>query len=383
MAFAKRHSPTVYQRYTYTAAGSETSVTGADDNGDVLDYDPATVEVKLDGVTLLEGDYVSTTGTTISGLAALTAGQTLEVIAIGDSGNPIQSYTKAASDAKYELAGAVSSVNPNLIINGGFQVNQRVYVSTTATADGTYMHDRWRSGETDSSYTFSSASPASPQTVTIAANDSIEQVIEGANVGTAGTHTISWTGTATARAVVNTQTMSGNYAVSPITVTAVLDQVITVQFTGADAAGGSTTATDTGTLGLVKCELGSSATAFEPEAYGDVLLRCRRYFERWNINTASTEYIMTGSCTSSTDVNYVWNYQVQKRVAPTFSFPAASGFDNVVGAAGYTSSAIAGTSQIGVHSGRILCTVSGASAGAASLRRNGTNTCYLDADAEL
>jgi len=166
----------------------------------------------------------------------------------------------------------------NLVINGGFQVNQRVYVSTTATADGTYMHDRWRSGTANSSYTFSTASPCSPQTVTIAANDSIEQVIAGENIGTAGTHTISWTGTATARAVVNTQTMSGNFAVSPITVTAVLDQVITMQFTGADAAGGSTIATNTGTLGKVQCEFGSVATSFEYRPYNAVLALCQNYY---------------------------------------------------------------------------------------------------------
>jgi hypothetical protein len=103
MAFAKRHSPTAYQMFTYTAVGAETSFTGADDNGNTLSYDPATVVCYIDGVKLLAADYTATDGSSVTGIAAMTAGQTFECEAIGDSGNPIVSYTKAASDAKYPL----------------------------------------------------------------------------------------------------------------------------------------------------------------------------------------------------------------------------------------------------------------------------------------
>lgn len=214
----------------------------------------------------------------------------------------------------------------NIIINGGFQVNQRVYVSTTATADGVYMHDRWRSGSTDSSYTFSVAAPNSPQSVTIAANDSIEQVIEGVSITTAGTHTISWTGTATCRAVVNTQTMSGNFAVSPITVTAVLDQVITMQFTGADAAGGATEATDTGTLGKVQCELGSIATAFESRPIGVELVLCQRYYTKtFPQETTPAQNVGAfdgcigdhASATAAFTLFGLWEFPVVMRAEPT------------------------------------------------------------------
>ena len=213
--------------------------------------------------------------------------------------------------------------NPNLIINGGFTVNQRTYVSTTATADGTYMHDRWRSGTANSSYLFSTASPASPQTVTIAANDSIEQVIEGSTVGTAGTHTISWTGTATARGVVNTQTMSGNFAVSPITVTAVLDQVITLQFTGADAAGGSTIATDTGTLGKVKCELGTSATAFVHESYGETLAKCQRYYWHTNLLQGTRLFGAVYDATNTQGHRTTFPVEMRGTTGPTASFTSS------------------------------------------------------------
>ncbi|MBT4083799.1 MAG: hypothetical protein HOE83_08450 [Alphaproteobacteria bacterium] len=110
MPFAKRHSPTAYQMFTYTAVGAETSFTGSDDNSNTLSYDPATVVCYIDGVKLLAADYTATDGTNITGIAAMTAGQTFEAEAIGDSGNPIVSYTKTASDAKYALLGANSDI---------------------------------------------------------------------------------------------------------------------------------------------------------------------------------------------------------------------------------------------------------------------------------
>lgn len=110
MPFAKRHSPTAYQMFTYTAVGAETSFTGSDDNSNTLSYDPATVVCYIDGVKLLAADYTATDGTNITGIAAMTAGQTFEAEAIGDSGNPIVSYTKAAADAKYALLGANSDI---------------------------------------------------------------------------------------------------------------------------------------------------------------------------------------------------------------------------------------------------------------------------------
>lgn len=110
MTFAKRHNPAVAHSYVYTAAGAETSVTGADDNGDVLDYDAATVKIFFEGVRLHDTEYTATDGTSVTGIAAMGAGTILRVDTLGDSGNPIQSYNKAASDAKYALTGANSDL---------------------------------------------------------------------------------------------------------------------------------------------------------------------------------------------------------------------------------------------------------------------------------
>jgi hypothetical protein len=68
-------------RYRYTAAGGETSESGPDDNGLTLSYIPGKEQVYLNGILLLRTtDYNATNGTSITGLAALAAGDVLEII---------------------------------------------------------------------------------------------------------------------------------------------------------------------------------------------------------------------------------------------------------------------------------------------------------------
>ena len=70
--------------FLFTASGSETSVTTADD-GRVVSYTPGQVSCYLNGVKLVEGsgkDYEATNGSTIASLAALTSGDVVEVVAL-------------------------------------------------------------------------------------------------------------------------------------------------------------------------------------------------------------------------------------------------------------------------------------------------------------
>jgi hypothetical protein len=68
-------------RYRYTASGGETSESGPDDNGLTLSYIVGKEQVYLNGVLLARTtDYVATNGTSIASLAALTAGDILDVI---------------------------------------------------------------------------------------------------------------------------------------------------------------------------------------------------------------------------------------------------------------------------------------------------------------
>jgi len=68
-------------RYKYVASGGETSVSGADANGSTLSYIVNKEQVYLNGVLLVRGsDYTATNGSSITSLAALTAGDILEII---------------------------------------------------------------------------------------------------------------------------------------------------------------------------------------------------------------------------------------------------------------------------------------------------------------
>lgn len=78
----KTPTQAVRERFIYTAAGGETSLSGADDNSKVLVFaDGEYVDVALNGVTLVAGtDYNTTTTNTIGGLVALVASDVVEVM---------------------------------------------------------------------------------------------------------------------------------------------------------------------------------------------------------------------------------------------------------------------------------------------------------------
>lgn len=190
----------------------------------------------------------------------------------------------------------------NRIINGSFSVNQRDYVSGTATASGTYMHDRWKSTTASSGYTFTQA--AVDTTITIGAG-TIAQVIEDKNVE-GGVYTLSWTGTAQARIAINGAATSGAYAASPITTSsATAGQTITVEF-------------GTGTLGKVQLEPGSTATVFERRPIGVELDLCARYLPY--VTGASgqgvTPPVDVGYTASTTLIVLVVKFNVPPRIAP-------------------------------------------------------------------
>jgi hypothetical protein len=175
--------------------------------------------------------------------------------------------TKApTSNAFYD---AIRFSKRNIIINGGFTINQRVYVSAAALAATVYGHDRWKGGAGGGTYSFTQL--ASPTTITIAANKTLIQVVEDKMVY-GGTYVLSWTGTCQARYAINSATPAGAYAASPISITGqTAGTTMSVEFGNGASSG---------TLGEVQLELGSVATPFEFRPYGQELMLCQRYYLR-------------------------------------------------------------------------------------------------------
>jgi len=74
---------TLYYRWTKTMSGGETSLSGTDNNSLALKYTPGYESVFINGVLQVRGsDYVATTGTTVTGLTALTASDVVMVESI-------------------------------------------------------------------------------------------------------------------------------------------------------------------------------------------------------------------------------------------------------------------------------------------------------------
>ena len=205
-----------------------------------------------------------------------------------------------------------SSIARQAIINGGFTVNQRVYVSNATLSAGTYGHDRWKAGASGGDYTFTQLNSSTQ--ITIKSGKSLIQVIEDKNV-VGGTYTLSWEGTAQARFGKDSATPSGVYASSPITITGQsAGTVMSVEF-------------NEGTLGKVQLNTGSIALPFMPKSFEEELRACMRYYEKsyeYAIPTATaSESGMIestgagGACTVGDYVIVKHRYQVPKRLAVT------------------------------------------------------------------
>ena len=95
---------TLYYRWTKTMSGGETSLSGTDNNSLALKYTPGYESVFINGVLQVRGsDYVATTGTTVTGLTALTANDVVmveSIVAYSVGDTYTQSQMTSLLDAK-------------------------------------------------------------------------------------------------------------------------------------------------------------------------------------------------------------------------------------------------------------------------------------------
>ena len=213
------------------------------------------------------------------------------------SGNSI-TFNDASTQASAQVG------MKNRIINGGLILNQRGYVSGTALGSVlAYGHDRFKGGASGGTYTFTQGALGVNTTITITAG-SLIQVVEGCNVAEGGTYVLSWTGTAQGRL------NGGSYGASG-----------TVTVTGWTPGANLNVEFNTGTLGNVQLEKGSTATSFDYRPYGTELALCQRYYQR---------YTATGIGVACTTVSAGGGFvfPVPMRVSPTIgngSFTSGGG----------------------------------------------------------
>jgi hypothetical protein len=120
-------------RFRFTASGGETSESGLDDNGLTLSYIPGKEQVYLNGVLLARtSDYTATDGSSITSLAALTAGDILEIITF-TAFELTDSIARSLFDAKGDLLVATSADTPGKLTVG---TNGHYLKANSSTATG-------------------------------------------------------------------------------------------------------------------------------------------------------------------------------------------------------------------------------------------------------
>lgn len=143
----------------------------------------------------------------------------------------------------------------NKLINAQGLINQRAYVSGTATSGANqYTLDRWRVVVSGQNLTFSTAQNVTTFT---APAGGVEQVVEGLNLET-GTYVLNWTGTATA-------TVNGTTIAKGGSISLTGGSNATVRFTS-------------GTFSLPQLERAILPTSFDYRDITSELSRCQRYY---------------------------------------------------------------------------------------------------------
>ena len=263
--------------------------------------DAGVVELKIDpAVVLSTRKYVDDE---VAKRALLQGDNTL-TFKVADAVNSDEAVSKAQLD--YKPTGY-----KNLLINPNGLINQRGYISGTATvADNEYTLDRWRVVLTGEALTFSTTDNVTTFTAPL---NGVEQVIEDINV-ISGNYTLSFTGTATA----TISQSSDNITYTEITANADGNYAL---------VGGLYTkiALVNGTFSLIQFEQGLVATPCEKRPYGLELSLCQRFYLK-DIGAIERYYTST-----STSVLPYTHFKTEMRVTPSITLYPSVDFTGAAG----------------------------------------------------
>lgn len=132
-AWGSISSTAAIYRYKFVATGGETSVSGLDANGLTLSYLAGKEQVYLNGIMLVrDSDYTASNGTSITSIAALAAGDILEIITF-TAFDLATAIDKTLFDAKGDILVAVSADTPGKLTLGS---NGTVLMADSTTATG-------------------------------------------------------------------------------------------------------------------------------------------------------------------------------------------------------------------------------------------------------
>jgi hypothetical protein len=125
-------------RYRFVAAGSETSLSGVDANGNVLAYTVGMEQVYLNGVMLVRGsDYAAISGTSITSLTALAASDVVEILTF----SPF-TITNAVDQTLVDVKGDILvATGDNVIARVGIGADGQVLLADSSQTSGVRWGD--------------------------------------------------------------------------------------------------------------------------------------------------------------------------------------------------------------------------------------------------
>ena len=214
------------------------------------------------------------------------------------------------------LGGVGGGVNPSMLINGDFQINQRVFAGG-ALAAGAYGHDRWKAAAGGSDYTVGNYD-------VLLSSGALEQVVEPLLWGYE-----DLASTAVTISLENpTADLSVAFGSASGTITAGSGRRSVSLVTDAGDSGNLSLklglVAAASTFGRVKLELGAAATGWQALARDQELGLCQRYYQKsYPYNTAPGTSIYAGSSSImavSVNKTQPFNWHREMRAAPSFLF---------------------------------------------------------------
>lgn len=125
-----------FLRWRKTMVGGETSLSGNDDSSLSLRYTPGYEQLYINGVLQVRGgDYIATTGTTVTGLTALVANDVVEIFS-AVARTVADVYTQTQSDARFvnRNAGGLTQVIPTSVTGGTVSANGAVTIGSSVSS---------------------------------------------------------------------------------------------------------------------------------------------------------------------------------------------------------------------------------------------------------